>query len=54
LGVREGVMVLLLSAIVPVPVAAVIAIVARIWMVIGELLGAGGILLYERWPTRLL
>lgn len=52
LGVREGVMVLLLAAIVPVPVAAVIAIVARIWMVVGELLGAGGIVLFERWPTR--
>jgi uncharacterized membrane protein YbhN (UPF0104 family) len=44
LGVREGVMVLLLAPILPAPVAAVVAIVARLWMVAGELLGVGGAL----------
>ena len=41
LGVREGVMALLLALLFPVSVAAVVAIVARLWMVAGELLGAG-------------
>jgi uncharacterized membrane protein YbhN (UPF0104 family) len=48
LGVREGVMVLLLAAIMPEGVAAVVAIVARLWMVAGELLGAGAALLLLR------
>jgi hypothetical protein len=41
LGVREGALALLLFAIMPQGVAAVIAIVARLWMVAGEVLGAG-------------
>jgi uncharacterized membrane protein YbhN (UPF0104 family) len=41
LGVREGAMVLLLAPVFPLSVAAVVAIVARLWMVLGELVGAG-------------
>jgi hypothetical protein len=41
LGVREGVMAVLLFPLMPLPVAAVIAIMARLWMVVGEALGAG-------------
>lgn len=45
LGVREGALALLLFAIMPQGVAAVIAIVARLWMVAGEVLGAGAALI---------
>jgi uncharacterized membrane protein YbhN (UPF0104 family) len=41
LGVREGAMVLLLAPVFPLSVAAIVAIVARLWMVVGELVGAG-------------
>jgi uncharacterized membrane protein YbhN (UPF0104 family) len=44
LGVREGVMALLLGQMLPVSVAVVSSIVARLWMVAGELLGAGIVL----------
>ena len=44
LGVREGVMALLLGQLLPVSVAVVVSIVARLWMVAGELLGAGVVL----------
>ena len=40
LGVREGVMVLLLGEL-PAPVAVVISIVARLWTIAGEAIGAG-------------
>ena len=48
LGVREGILALLLTAIMPAPVAAVTAIVARLWMVVGELIGTGVTLLVWR------
>ena len=48
LGVREGMLLLLLSALLPGSVAAVIAIVARLWMTVGELLGTALILLTWR------
>jgi uncharacterized membrane protein/uncharacterized membrane protein YbhN (UPF0104 family) len=48
LGVREGVMVLLLTAIMAEPVAAVVAIAARLWMVAGEIIGAGASLVWMR------
>ncbi len=41
LGVREGVMILLLGPLFPPPVPTVIALAARLWMVAGELVGAG-------------
>jgi len=41
LGVREGVLAVLLFPIMPPPVAAVVAIMARLWMVVAEVLGAG-------------
>ena len=54
LGVREGVMVLLLSTVMPEAVAAVVAIVARLWMVIGELIGAtGAVAAQPDWRRRL-
>lgn len=40
LGVREGILVLLLQAVFHAPLPAIIAIVARLWMVIGEIGGA--------------
>ncbi len=40
LGVREGALALLLFPLVPPGVAAVIAIIARLWMVLGEVLAA--------------
>lgn len=40
LGVREGVLVLLLSPLFPAPVPTVIALASRVWMVVGELIGA--------------
>lgn len=46
LGVREGVFSLLLSQFVPLHVAIVIALAARIWLIVGEVLSTGlGILL---------
>jgi hypothetical protein len=45
LGVREGVMALLLGQVSPVSVAVVISLVARLWMMAGELVGAGAVLL---------
>ncbi len=51
LGVREGIMILLLNPILPPPLPALVAIVARLWMVVGELLGAGAALLAQ--PTDL-
>ena len=40
LGVREGVMILLLAPLFPAPVPTVIALAARLWMVAGEVVGA--------------
>lgn len=40
-GVREAVMVVLLAPIMPESVAVVVAIVARLWMVVGEVIGTG-------------
>jgi hypothetical protein len=51
LGVREGVMILLLAPLFPVPVPTVIALTARLWMVVGEL-AAAGIALATRGRTR--
>ena len=48
LGVREGVMTLLLTTTLPAGVAAVVAIAARLWMVVGELIGAGASLVAGR------
>jgi glycosyltransferase 2 family protein len=41
LGVREGVLALLLGPMLTPAVAAVAVLVARLWMVIGEIIGAG-------------
>ncbi len=41
LGVREGVLALLLAGVLAEPLPVIIAIVARLWMVIGEVVGAG-------------
>jgi hypothetical protein len=39
--VREGILALLLAQVFAAPLPTVIAIVARLWMVLAELLGAG-------------
>lgn len=54
LGVREGVMILLLNPVLPQPLPALVAIVARLWMVLGELLGAGASLLARPASRKLL
>lgn len=48
LGAREGAMTLLLSPLVPTYVAAVVAILSRLWTVAAELLGAGLASLFAR------
>ena len=40
LGVREGVLVLVLAAVMPAGIAAVVAVLARVWMMVVELLGS--------------
>ncbi len=54
LGVREGVMILLLNPVLPPPLPALVAVVARLWMVLGELLGAGAALLARPANLKLL
>jgi uncharacterized membrane protein YbhN (UPF0104 family) len=49
LGVREAVMVVLLGTVLPAPVAAVVALATRLWMVLAELAGAGATLAVGRW-----
>ena len=41
LGVREGVMILLLAPLFPAPVPTIIALAARLWMIVAEVVGAG-------------
>lgn len=41
LGVREGVMVLLLKSILPLPMAVIIAGISRVWVIIFEIITAG-------------
>jgi glycosyltransferase 2 family protein len=53
LGVREGIIVLLLSAFLPPPVAAVVSIIARLWMIAVELLCAGAALISRGRQARL-
>ena len=38
IGVREGVLVLLLSSLFPLPVSTLISLLSRLWMTAGELL----------------
>ncbi len=38
IGVREGILVLLLSSLFPVPIATLIALLARLWVTVAELL----------------
>lgn len=52
LGVREGALVLLLSPLLPGGVAAVIAIVARLWMVAVEFVAAGVALVMRTVSSR--
>jgi glycosyltransferase 2 family protein len=48
LGAREGVMAVLLRPFVPVAIAAVLAVLARLWTVAAELLAAGLVILLTR------
>jgi hypothetical protein len=48
LGVREGILALLLTEVFAAPLPTIIAIVARLWMVLAELLGAGVSLVFWR------
>jgi uncharacterized membrane protein YbhN (UPF0104 family) len=49
LGVREAVQAGLLALIVPLPVAVALAILSRIWLITGEVTGAGIGLAIGRW-----
>jgi glycosyltransferase 2 family protein len=51
LGAREGVMSLLLRPFAPVAIAAVVAVLSRLWTVAAELLGAGVVVLLTRRDT---
>ncbi len=51
LGVREGVMILLLAPAFSLPVATVISVVSRLWMISGELFGTGVALLFSKRGT---
>ncbi|MBK7199000.1 DUF2079 domain-containing protein [Candidatus Amarolinea dominans] len=51
LGVREGVLVLLLQGLFSAPLPAIIAIVARLWMIIGEIGGAAAVATWQ-WATQ--
>jgi uncharacterized membrane protein YbhN (UPF0104 family) len=42
LGVREGILSYMLSFVVPVPVAMLLALLLRVWMTAGELLSTAG------------
>jgi glycosyltransferase 2 family protein len=48
LGAREGVMAVLLRPFAPVAIAAVLAVLARLWTVAAELLAAGLVVLFTR------
>jgi glycosyltransferase 2 family protein len=48
LGAREGVMAVLLRPFAPVAIAAVLAVLARLWTVAAELLAAGIVVLFTR------
>jgi uncharacterized membrane protein YbhN (UPF0104 family) len=52
LGVREAVQAGLLALIVPLPVAVALAVLSRIWLVIGEVVAAGIGLAIGRWGRR--
>ncbi|MEJ2209199.1 MAG: lysylphosphatidylglycerol synthase domain-containing protein [Anaerolineae bacterium] len=52
LGVREAVQAGLLSLVVPWPVAVALAILSRIWLIAGEVTGAGLGLALGRWGKR--
>lgn len=52
LGVREAVQAGLLALIVPLPVAVALAVLSRIWLIIGEVVAAGIGLAIGRWGRR--
>lgn len=47
-GVREGALIVLLSPYLSLPVITIVALVHRLWIVVLELVAAGGALLYDR------
>jgi uncharacterized membrane protein YbhN (UPF0104 family) len=51
-GVRDGLMLLLLSAILPVPVAAEVIVIDRSISILSEIVAAGLALALARWPSR--
>src|SRR5690606_38411670 len=51
LGAKEGALAVLLSTIMPLPVAAAIAVASRVWTVLAELLPVCIFLLPVRWWT---
>ena len=52
LGVREVVQAGLLALVVPLPVAVALAILSRIWLIIGEVVAAGIGLAFGAWSKR--
>lgn len=52
LGLREGIFTILLSQLMPLPVAIIIALTSRVWLMVGELLSAGlGTVLLNAYPN---
>jgi hypothetical protein len=49
LGVREGILGYLLSTLMPVPVALLLAVLARVWLTLAELLCVAFVLWRKRW-----
>ena len=41
LGIREGILTFLLGFYFPLPIAIIISLVSRLWIILGELVGAG-------------
>lgn len=54
LGVREGVLLYLLSLSLPLPVATVLAVASRLWLIAGELASTAGALLVPRDEVRVM
>ena len=53
LGVREGVLVLMLSRLMPHPMAGLVSILSRLWITVGEMIVVLGVLIHAKFWGRL-
>lgn len=49
LGVKEGVLFLILALVFPAPVAAAITVLSRLWQTLAEIAAAGAVWAFARW-----